>query len=174
MTRVAVIGNAGGGKTTLCRALGRIYDLPVHVVDRIQWQPGWQRTDPAVVSAIHAEWLAHERWIIDGFGPLETIQARFEAADTLVFVDLPLYTHCWWAMKRQLSDIVRPRQDLPPNCPMLPKTFELLRVMWWVHTTLRPVLLGMLSAQVGRRRVLHIRSRAQLATLIATGDVHTA
>ena len=36
MTRVAVIGNAGGGKSTMCRKLGQALDIAVYPVDKIQ------------------------------------------------------------------------------------------------------------------------------------------
>ena len=56
MMKVAVIGNAGGGKTTMCRKIGTRLGLPVHHVDMIQWQPGWQRTplDETVASDYYA------------------------------------------------------------------------------------------------------------------------
>ncbi len=41
MTRVAVIGNAAGGKSTLCRQLSHARKLPYFPVDKIQWRPGW-------------------------------------------------------------------------------------------------------------------------------------
>lgn len=44
MRRIAVIGNAGGGKSTLSRLLGDALALPVHHVDSIQYRPGWERT----------------------------------------------------------------------------------------------------------------------------------
>jgi adenylate kinase family enzyme len=40
MTRVAVIGNAGGGKSMLCRLLSDARKLPHFPVDIIQWRPG--------------------------------------------------------------------------------------------------------------------------------------
>ena len=42
MTRVAVIGNAGGGKSTLFRQLSLARPVPYFPVDRIQWRPGWR------------------------------------------------------------------------------------------------------------------------------------
>jgi MoxR-like ATPase len=36
MRRVAIIGNAGGGKSTLARTLGAALALPFHEVDLLQ------------------------------------------------------------------------------------------------------------------------------------------
>jgi adenylate kinase family enzyme len=41
MTRVAVIGNAGGGKSTMCRKLSKALDIEWFPIDRIQWKPRW-------------------------------------------------------------------------------------------------------------------------------------
>lgn len=35
MEKIAVIGNAGGGKSTLCRALGAALQLPVYAIDKV-------------------------------------------------------------------------------------------------------------------------------------------
>ena len=59
----------------------------------------------ADVAAAHAAWLAEPAWIIDGFGGMDLIARRFAAADTIIFVDFPLYTHYWWALKRQARTI---------------------------------------------------------------------
>lgn len=43
MRRIAVIGNGGGGKSTLTRALGQHLRISVHEVDEVQWLAGWRR-----------------------------------------------------------------------------------------------------------------------------------
>src|SRR5689334_19901031 len=40
MRRVAVFGNAGGGKSTLAKRLAEITGLPFHPLDLIQYKPG--------------------------------------------------------------------------------------------------------------------------------------
>ena len=41
--RIAIIGNAGGGKTTLARTLATSLDLPLVHVDAVQYRPWFQR-----------------------------------------------------------------------------------------------------------------------------------
>jgi hypothetical protein len=50
-----------------------------------------------------------------------------------VYVDLPLWIHYWWAAKRQFPCLFRPRPNFVPGCPMLPKTWALAKMMWWIH-----------------------------------------
>jgi adenylate kinase family enzyme len=55
MTRVMVIGNAGGGKSTMCRALSAAHALPYHAIDKIQWKPNWIPTpEPDFTNAHEA------------------------------------------------------------------------------------------------------------------------
>lgn len=168
MTRVAIIGNAGGGKSTLSRKLGRARDLPVHPIDQIQWRPGWVPVPPDEFVHQHDALLAQERWIIDGWGPWDAIRARFEHADTIIVVDHPLWVHYWWAIKRQFMCVFRPRPDGPPGCPMLPMTWVLLKLIWQIHRTQRPALLDLVATMNDHARVVHLRSPHQLRQFIHT------
>jgi adenylate kinase family enzyme len=95
MCKIAIIVNAGGGKSLLARQLGAALSLPVHVIDGVQWQPQWVSTPPADVAAIHTDWLSQPAWIIDGWGDWDLIGQRFAAADTIVWEDFPLALHYW-------------------------------------------------------------------------------
>ena len=162
MQRIAVIGNAGGGKSTLCTRLGQILDIPVHMIDKIQWKPGWIRESAGIFKQKHDPLIAQDCWIIDGWGPWEAIEARFQVADTIVFVDFPLYIHCWWLAKRQFMCLFRPRPDGPEGCPMLPMRWQLAKTIWYVHTQARPRLLALLDTFRNQKRVIDIRSLREL------------
>lgn len=167
MTRVAIIGNAGGGKSTLARALSLARGLPHYPVDRLQWRPGWQLVPEAEFAAAQDAILERGRWIIDGVGPWATVEARFDRADTIILVDLPLWRHLWWATKRQVAAVFVGRPDGPKGCPMLPVTVRLYRMMWEIHRELRPRLLAAVAARAGGQRVFLIRSAAELAAFRA-------
>lgn len=162
MTRVAVIGNAGGGKSTLARQLARSKGLAYHAVDRVQWLPGWRPASASAVRAAQDEWFAAPTWIIDGFGPWDEIERRFADADTIIFIDLPLWRHMWWAAKRQMACLFRPRSDGPEGCPMLPMTRRLFQMMWRIHRDIRPRLMDLVNRHGAGRDVFHIRSVREL------------
>jgi adenylate kinase family enzyme len=158
--RIAVIGNAGGGKTTLCRKLGAKLGIPVYHIDMIQWKPGWERATREEFDAQHEPALRQDSWIIDGFGPFDAIEKRFSLADTIIFVDFPLRIHYWWSFKRQVKCLFVPRDDVPENCPMVQKTMELIRIMWRVHKEFRPQIGQMMRN--GNAQIIHLRSPREL------------
>ena len=163
---MAIVGNAGGGKSTLARRLSAARGLPLYALDLIQWQPGWKPTPAAQFAQAHREIIELERWVLDGFGDLESVRARFDRADTIVFVDLPLWRHYWWAMKRQVLCLFRPRPDGPPGCPMLPVTGRLLRMMWDIHRNVRPRLIAEIKRRRPDCRVIEIKSTRDMRDFV--------
>ena len=93
MRKVAVFGNAGGGKSTLGRRLAELTGLPLYVVDMMQFERGGAKVPDDEFLQMHADLLRRDEWIIDGFGNMATAWGRFAAADTLIYVDLPLFIH---------------------------------------------------------------------------------
>src|SRR5580693_6001751 len=99
MKRVAVFGNAGGGKSTLAGRLAELTRLPLYSVDRMQFRAGGDAVAHEDYMKAHAELLRQNEWIIDGFGGMSPAWERFARADTLVYIDLPLVTHAWYVTK---------------------------------------------------------------------------
>jgi len=163
-----IIGNAGGGKSTLGHVLSAAHNLPNHAIDKILWNPGWVRRPEAAYLADHAAWLLHDRWLIDGFGSWPSVQARIKAADTIIFIDLPILLHYWWATKRQVKSLFVTLNDTPDGCTMFPATLRLYRMMWWLHRDMRPKLIAAINAEAVRATIIHVRSRKSLAALAAS------
>ncbi len=68
MGRVAVIGNATGGKSAMCKTLSKSKGLPVHAVDKIQWKPDWTHSPEVQVEEKLNEIMKPDLWIIDEWG----------------------------------------------------------------------------------------------------------
>ncbi len=160
MRRIAIIGNGGGGKSTLARALGKQLGIPVHEVDQVQWLPGWRRAPLDEVAPLLEGWAANDRWIIDGFGPWPVIDRRMSRADTIVFVDFPFRTHLWWAAKRQVVSLVRRRAWAGQSAP--PPPLLLFRTLRRVHAT-RPDLLQLVTKSGRDAKLVHLRSPREMA-----------
>jgi adenylate kinase family enzyme len=163
--RIAIIGNAGGGKTTLARSLSERLGIARHSIDDVQWLPGWIPAPLDVVARHHDEWMREPAWIIDGWGAWNLIEQRFAAADTIVFIDYSFVRHLWWAMRRIVHARMGRRGEWPPpGCDVRGITLPLLRVMWRVHTQWRPRLLALMAEPRITADVVHLRSpRAMIA-----------
>ena len=165
--RIVIIGNAGGGKSTMAKLLAVAKNLPLYRLDALQWNPGWIATPQEEFDRRHDDLLRHERWIIDGFASWASIKRRFDAADTIILVDHPLSVHYWWAIKRQFMCLFRPRPDFVAGCPMLPMTGKLLRMIWNIHRQLRPQLIELALRYRDEKFVYHIKSPRELSQFVA-------
>lgn len=172
MTRIAIIGNAGGGKSTLSRRLRDLLRLPLHPIDQLQWRPRWQAVPRKDFAEAHMKLLAEPCWIIDGWGDFEDIKERFRQSDTIVLIDYPLWRHYWWAIKRQFLCLFRPRIDGPPGCPMLPMTWPLLKMIWAIDRHAMPRLRALVHEERGRRRVFHVRTLDELRAFYREAERH--
>ena len=160
VARIAIIGNGGGGKTTLARILAARHGLSLTHVDSIQFLPGMVYRGDLETSQILKRLAAEERWLIDGFGSWEVIEKRFRRADLVVFVDFPLWRHYWWCTKRQVKSLWRPRTELPEGCDeaTLAYTWRLYKILWRVHTQIRPRLLVLFAEPAMRPKVRVVRT----------------
>jgi len=158
--KIAVIGNGGGGKTTLSRHLAERHKLPLTHVDSIQFLPGLKVRPQEETRQILNRVADTDCWLIDGFGPLDVMERRFELASRIVFVDFPLWRHYWWATKRQVKSRWRPREELPADCEegTLAHTWQLYKILWRVHTVIRPQLQEIFSRPEISPKVLLVKT----------------
>lgn len=172
MTRISIIGNAGGGKSTISRKLRDLLGLPLHPIDQLQWRPGWRPTPKEEFNEACVKLLAESRWIIDGWGDFDAIKERFRRSDTIVLVDYALWRHYWWAIKRQFMCLFHSCGDGPPGCPMLPMTWPLLKMLWAIDKHAMPRLRSLVDAQRGHKEVFHIRTLSDLREFYREADRH--
>lgn len=116
MRRIMIIGSPGSGKSTLARALGERLGLPVTHIDQFQFDAGWVDVDPNERDANVWDVIAREAWIIDG-NYSSTAEDRTVRADTLIWLDIPLWRRLWRVAGRTLKYYGRNRPDLPEGCP---------------------------------------------------------
>ena len=162
MNRVAIFGNAGGGKSTLARDLAAITGLPLHVLDKIKYRPGGGEVPYEEYLQAHRTLVDCNQWIIDGFGCIKSVWERFEAADTLIHVDLPLVVHVLWVTKRLVKGLFVAPAGWPESSPIVRSSIQSYRVLWPCHSRLTPKYRSYVSAVAQRKRVLHLRSRQEL------------
>lgn len=166
MKRVAIFGNAGGGKSTLARRLAEITGLPLHPVDSIKFKPGGEEVPHTEYLDIHAGLLRTERWIIDGFGCAASVWERFSAADTLIYVDLPLFIHYAWLTKRFIKGLIVNPEGWPENSPMWSSTIAGYRVIPLCHRHMTPKYRQLVTDAASIKRVHHLRSPTEMKTFL--------
>lgn len=162
MKRVAVFGNAGGGKSTLAKALSKRSRLPLFALDQLCWDAGGGAVPPEIYRQRHADILLRDEWVIDGYGDLQTTWQRLAAADTLVFLDLPLPLHLWWVTKRFFKGLFVLPEGWPQGSPMLSSTLRGYQVLWLCHRRLTPKYRTYVQSAASTRTVHHLRSPAEI------------
>ena len=162
MQKVAVFGNAGGGKSTLSKRLATMTGLPLVALDLIKYQPGGGEVPHAEYKAAHDQLLQQECWIIDGFGSLDTVWERLEAADTLVYLDLPVLRHYWWVTKRLLKGAFVPPEHWPENSPLLKGTLNSYTTVRLCHQKLTPRYRTYVNQAKQTKQVYHLRSLSEV------------
>lgn len=181
MRKIAVFGNAGGGKSTLSRRLAEITGLPLYVIDIIQFPNGRYslgesnggKISPEAYRKLHAEILGRERWIIDGYGSTASAWERFAAADTLVYVDLPIMSHYWGVTVRFAAGLFKNPRGWPENSPIWESTWDGYRVIGLCHRHLTPKYRQLVDEMAKTKRVHHLRSRREVHAFVsAMIDAH--
>jgi adenylate kinase family enzyme len=163
MKKVAVFGNAGGGKSTLSKKLSEITGLPLYVSDKIKYRSDGTAISDTDYKQIHAQILASDRWLIDGFGSLETIWLQLDAADSLIFIDLPLYVHFGWVTKRLLVGYFKPPEGWPENSPIFQSSMKSYRALWLCHKYLTPKYREYVDRAQSTKCVYHLKSTKQIS-----------
>ena len=166
MKKVAVFGNAGGGKSTLAKRLADLTRLPLYPLDMIQYRAGGGEVPYEEYLKAHADLLRQDEWIIDGFGCVASAWERFSKADTLVYIDLPLITHHWWVTKRLIKGLFVTPEGWPENSPMWRSTMSSYRVLWLCHREMTPRYRQLVADVAASKRVHHVKSPAEMTAFL--------
>ncbi len=116
MKKIAVIGCGGAGKSTFSRILSEILNIPVYHLDKLNWKPGWVPTPKVEWNYLMKNLVSKEEWIIDGnYG--STLDIRLKNADTIIFLNMPMYLCIYRIVKRRFIYHGKSRPDMGEGCP---------------------------------------------------------
>ena len=108
MQRIVVIGCPGSGKSTFSKALHAASGIPLYHLDMMYWNADKTTVEKTVFLERLSAVLATPAWIIDG-NYNSTMKMRFDACDTVFFLDFPLDV-CLSGVKERCG---KPRTDMP-------------------------------------------------------------
>jgi hypothetical protein len=144
-SKIHIIGPSGAGKSTLAADLGARLHLPVHPLDPIAFlDTRWSiRPLPEKVEAIE-KILQQPGWITEG-GHLRWTEPLLEAADIIVWLDVPLLT----TLKRRAAALRG--QPFP---------FQIDQIWWQIRWYFRPYRRGQdLDRMPSRAAIRHFLKR---------------
>ena len=171
---VAVFVNTGVGKSSLSYLFAEITGLPWIPLDLLQYRPGGKKVPHAEFKAAHDALLKQDQWIVDGFGSPDTLWNRLAAADTLVYLDMPVVQHYWWVTKRFLKGAWVPPAGWPENSSLLQGTLNSYSTVWLCHTKLTPKYREYVVKAKETKQVYHLRSRRDVAQFYQTISAQTS
>ena len=166
MKKIVIVGCGGAGKSTLARELGQRLRLPVIHLDALFWKPGWVMIPKDEERRRLAELLVEPAWVIDG-NYNSTMPIRFEAADTIIFLDFPVWLCLWRVLKRWLQYRGHSRPDMSPGCPEK-LNWQFLGWVCLYRSIYRPKVLKRLAAYGQNRRVLIFEHPRQLTDFLCS------
>ncbi len=132
MKKIAVFGKPANGKSTLSKKLASATGIKLYALDSILYKPNGEEINRACYEQTHENILSSEAWIIEGFGPMNSLHSfnrRLEEADTLIYIELPYLVTYWLVIKRFFKGLFIKPAGWPDGSSVLKGTLETFKVL---------------------------------------------
>lgn len=170
MKKIAVFGKPGSGKSTMSKALASATGIQLYQLDSIVYKKNGEQVERKTFDEAHQNILSSDSWIIDGFGPMDSFNKRLEAADTLVYIDLPYLTSYWFVTKRLLKGLVVKPEGWPDGSSVLKGTLESYKVLRLCPKFWNDDFMRRLREKSNSKTVYIIRTVAELNDFVHQHD----
>lgn len=138
MQRLSVVGSTGSGKTRTAGRIGDALGIPVLELDSIHWGPNWTSTDRDTIRERVREFISADVWVVDGNYRGMAQDLVWDAADTIVWLDLPFRIAAAQLLRRTLSRVVHRERLWAGNRESLYKALlSPDSILWWLIKTHR-------------------------------------
>jgi adenylate kinase family enzyme len=168
MQRVNVVGTSGSGKSSVGKQLAGQMGVPYVELDALSWGPDWVAAPTAMLRDRVEVAIAGDAWVVDGnySAVRDLVWAR---ADTVVWLDLPLYTVIWRVVTRTARRLVHREMLWGTNRESLRMALSRDSIIWWAVSThgRRRREYGELLANPAEIRVVRLRSGAEVDRWLA-------
>ena len=156
------------GKTTVGRALAERLGVQFIELDALNHGPGWTEATPAELRARVAPIVATDGWVIDGGYRPKLGDLVLEAADTVVWLDLPRREWVPRLLRRTIRRIVRREELWGGNRETIRNAFlrrnGLLRFAWRTYGRRRATY----PLELARFHVVRLRSQREVDAWFAS------
>ena len=164
MKKIVIIGSSGAGKSTLARELGSILKMKVFHLDRYFWQRGWKRETRDTRMDILQDFVREKQWIIEGTY-LSSSELHLNAADTIIFLDIPPLLCLWRLTKRHLAYRRRSRRDIPEGSTDKLTMSHILKVVTFPLEDRRTIKQKLRNYK--SKQIIWLRSRKEVEDFLA-------
>ena len=165
MKKVAIFGNAGGGKSTLAKRLADLTQLPLYSLDMMLFRAGWGEISHEEVEKVCADLLRQDKWIIDC---CTCADFAWQQADTLIYIDLPLITHYWWVTKRLIKGLFVTPLGWPERSPLWRCSMNSYRYLLVFHRQEIPKYRQLVADAAASKRIHHLKSSAEMRAFLGS------
>lgn len=164
MNRIAIIGCGGSGKSHLARQLATTLGVtPVHL-DALYYDTHWNPLPKDEFAALQHDLVTAPRWVIDG-NYASTLPIRLEAADTVIFLDLPARTCLQGIAQRRLRHGGGQHDTIGIYDRI---TWNFVRYILGYRRTMAPRVRTMIAGHAGDAEVTVLRSRRAARRYLAS------
>lgn len=155
MDRIVIVGCGGSGKTHLAKQLATELNLPLTHLDGIYYDADWNPLSAEEFAARQRQLVARPRWTIEG-NYASTLPIRLEAADTVIFLDLPALTCLLGIAQRRL----RYRGGQHADHGVYDRiTLDFIRYIWGYRSTMQPRMRHLFAEHGAQTRLITLTSR---------------
>lgn len=165
MRKILVIGSGGAGKSTFAKRLSKILNIEVIHLDSLYWSTGWVETPKVEWKRMVEELITRDSWIMDG-NYSGTLDIRYEACDTVIFLDIARMICLWRLVKRAAKYQNVSRPDMADGCPER-LTPEFLAWVWRYKKRTRLKIVKLLEENPYKKKVIWLRSNAEVESFLA-------
>ena len=169
--KIAIIGNAGSGKSSLSLKLHELLGIPLYHLDQYFWKPGWQEPDPIEFEKIHNQLCnrgdalpaeaSREGWIIEGIAT-RLFEYRVKKADIVIFLDVPTYICLYRIFKRALTHFGHVYFSNAKGCPERGPDLKFLKFIWNFNSQRKPLIESLLQKYQDQKQTFVIKNQGEL------------
>jgi len=109
MNHINVVGVSGSGKTTLANKIAGKFDLEHIELDALHWKEDWTSHDEEEFQKKINHFIDKHKdgWVIDGYYGNKQGDKPWDEADTIIYLDVPLWLVKLRIIRRSLKKKVK-------------------------------------------------------------------